>query len=180
LYGSRVSSPSLTLDSGRGSSSTPSSPAKEMSPGPVSTPKSNLLYSPNLSRKMTKSAEPSKRHEYPASLSRNNSEERVSPFSRRDSLEKMKVIGDSGRRDSNKSAVFGDLDDLNVPNEVFDKQMKIIEPQEEIKERVSSPTFSKQGKKNTTLVFNMNNREYSTIYFTTTPYFKKLGIDSLE
>lgn len=136
LYGSRVSSPSLTLDSGRGSSSAPSSPAKEMSPVP---PGSSHLYSPNLSRKMTKSSSAEPTPNRLLLTSRNNSREQLaSPLVRKDSLENEidglistnKAAFHHQNKDcSNKSAVIGDLDDLNVPNEVFDEK---LEPKEEV------------------------------------------------
>jgi hypothetical protein len=138
LYGSRVSSPSLTLDSGRGSSSAPSSPAKEMSPTPTNN--SNLFYSPNVSRKMTKSSsDPNKQPNrllYTSTRSRNNSQEQITPLLlRKDSLEDE--IDKISKQKDNKSAIIGDLDDLNVPNEVFDEQ---LEPKQEI-----TTTSSKLG-----------------------------------
>lgn len=139
LYGSRVSSPSLTLDSGRGSSSAPSSPAKEMSPVPGPISSNSLFYSPNLSRKMTKSSSVEPKTNGLLYSSRNNSQEHitVAPLLSRDSLEdEINVITKAGlssssnsKKECSESAVIGDLDDLNVPNEVFNDEQV---PKEEI------------------------------------------------
>lgn len=115
-FGSRVSSPSLTLDSGRGSSSAPSSPAKEMSPVPVLNSNQNNLYSGNLSVKPSSGL-------YGNEVSASHDCE----LQRKDSLEEINAAFPQNDSKS-KSGIISELDDINVPNEVFSED---LEPKEE-------------------------------------------------
>ena len=155
MNGSRVSSPSFNLDkdSGRGSSSVPSSPAKEMSPAPISLSSSRMSpvshhYAPlNNQPDFLKTPVQHSTDNVPsfsASLGENPlcivEDDRI----RKDSLENEEENLRASERFRTAKKNESELNfepDINVPNEVF---VKSLSPA--IVKDLPPPGISKSGK----------------------------------